>query len=353
MAGADSGRTLICGIVFLDIISYSKQPVSRQVLLKAAFNRDIADALRGVPSAERVILDTGDGASICFMGDPEIALTCAMVIRDAFLRDGAADLPELKVRIGIHLGPIKEVLDINGQRNILGDGINVAQRVMSFAEPGQILVSRAYFEAVGCMTPEYARLFHLVGTRADKHARDHVVYEVALNASRPPAFLPSSRLPAPATPTPHDARVDWADAIEPIRRELAEHVGPLAALLVTRALPLATDASHLRKLLSDQIDDPAARARFVGRVAAPAAGGAALAAEACVAAAELDVAQPVLHLAAIERALARVIGPLSALLVRRETPGARSDEALAAALARHIDQAEDRERFLAEVRSLG
>jgi hypothetical protein len=81
--------------------------------------------------------------------------------------------------LGINLGPVKLVQDINGQRNLIGDGINVAQRVMSFAKPGQVLVSRSYFEVISRLSQEYAKLFHYEGSRADKHVREHQVYSVS------------------------------------------------------------------------------------------------------------------------------------------------------------------------------
>ncbi len=56
--------------------------------------------------------------------------------------------PDDNVRMGINLGPVKLVKDINGHPNIIGDGINVAQRIMSFARPGQIVVSRSYYDVV-------------------------------------------------------------------------------------------------------------------------------------------------------------------------------------------------------------
>jgi hypothetical protein len=82
------------------------------------------------------------------------------------------------MRLGINLGPVKLVKDINGQPNIIGDGINVAQRVMSFSEPGQVLVSRSFYEVVSCMSEEYTKLFQYEGSRTDKHVREHEVYAV-------------------------------------------------------------------------------------------------------------------------------------------------------------------------------
>jgi hypothetical protein len=62
--------------------------------------------------------------------------------------------------------------------NIIGDGINVAQRVMSFARPGQLLVSRSFYEVVSCLSRDYLNLFRHEGSRTDKHVREHEVYSV-------------------------------------------------------------------------------------------------------------------------------------------------------------------------------
>src|SRR3954463_14722750 len=165
-----SGRTLVCSVLFLDIVEYSKKPVSDQLQLKQEFNRLLSKALEQVPQRDRIILDTGDGAAVTFMGDPEDALFASMAVRDTA---GA-----LTVRLGVNLGPVRLVKDLNGQMNIIGDGINVAQRVMSFSQPGQLLVSRSFYEVVSCLSRDYANLFHHEGARTDKHVREHDVYSV-------------------------------------------------------------------------------------------------------------------------------------------------------------------------------
>src|ERR687884_1470573 len=166
----NAGRTLVCSVLFLDIVEYSKKPVAEQLQLKQEFNRVLTKSLEQVPPRDRIILDTGDGAAVTFMGDPEDALFAAMA-----MRDGAG---ALAVRLGVNLGPVRLVKDLNGQLNIIGDGINVAQRVMSFSRPGQLLVSRSFYEVVSCLSRDYANLFHHEGSRTDKHVRDHEVYSV-------------------------------------------------------------------------------------------------------------------------------------------------------------------------------
>ena len=81
-------------------------------------------------------------------------------------RDRSPEQHGLRLRIGINLGPVRVVKRHQRARNVIGDGINVAQRVMSFAEPNQILVSRSYYEVVSRLAPEYAQLFQYVGSTA-------------------------------------------------------------------------------------------------------------------------------------------------------------------------------------------
>jgi len=173
-----SNKTIICSVFFLDIIEYSKKSVSAQISLKERFNAFLSIAIRDVPVGDRIILDTGDGAAISFLGDISDALHAALSMRSSLLNEGLRMEPPLQVRMGINLGPVRLVKDINGQPNIVGDGINVAQRVMGFADSVQILVSRSYFDAVSRLSQDYAGMFHYQGSRTDKHVREHEVYAI-------------------------------------------------------------------------------------------------------------------------------------------------------------------------------
>lgn len=171
-------KTIMCSVLFLDIVEYSKKTVSGQIALKDDFNSLLSTSIHDVPLDDRIILDTGDGAAVSFLGDVEDALKVALRFRQGLLNMGA-DVPfPLRVRMGVNLGPVRLVKDINGQPNIVGDGINVAQRVMGFANDGQVLVSRSYFDAVSRLSSDYANLFHHEGSRTDKHVREHEVYAI-------------------------------------------------------------------------------------------------------------------------------------------------------------------------------
>jgi len=202
-----ANRTFICSVVFIDLVGYSKKTVTEQIRLKTSLTNNLSEAIKDIPVNDRIILDTGDGAAITFMGDPEDALCASMAMRDL-----AGTVP---VRAGVNLGPVRLVKDLNGQMNIIGDGINVAQRVMSFARPGQLLVSRSFYEVVSCLSRDYASLFRHEGSRTDKHVRAHEVYAVVGATPSPPPCSPtigeirvlgrclpaaSGPLPAPSLP---------------------------------------------------------------------------------------------------------------------------------------------------------
>ncbi|HEU4709237.1 MAG TPA: adenylate/guanylate cyclase domain-containing protein, partial [Methylophilaceae bacterium] len=171
-------KTSICSVVFLDIVNQSKKPVAEQIRDKELFNGFINEAIKDVAQNDRILLDTGDGAAIALLGAPEEALFVAMTIRDSILKFNKENDHKLLVRTGINLGPVRVVSDINGRPNILGDGINVAERVMSFAEPNQILVSRSYYEITSRLTEEITGMFAYFGIKQDKHIREHEVYMI-------------------------------------------------------------------------------------------------------------------------------------------------------------------------------
>lgn len=225
-------RTLICSVLFLDIVGYSQKAVAEQIALKDRLNTLLSEALRGVALNDRIILDTGDGAAISFIGDPEDALYVATALRDAIRAQAASGL---STRMGINVGPVRLVKDINGRPNVIGDGINVAQRVMTFAAPGQVLVSRSYYEVVSRLAEESARLFSSEGARTDKDKREHEVYAVgagqpARRRAEPDADV-RRETPAPPPPVPGTA----TQSVRAVARSIAARP-PLATTLAVASI---------------------------------------------------------------------------------------------------------------------
>ncbi len=252
MVTHQTNRTFICSTVFVDLVEYSKKSVSEQLALKDRFTSLLAEALEGIDVNERIILDTGDGAAMSFLGDPENALFVGMSLRQAFRSLDASDpVATAPIRIGINLGPVKLVKDINGHPNIVGDGINVAQRIMSFADNGQILVSRSFHDVVSCLSDDYAAIFKFEGSRTDKHVRDHEVYavgdsEAALSRAKhgvaqraaPPQPVPKAKAPAAAGGSAQQRALAAATAFLHDRRKVTITGGALGALIVALAVVL-------------------------------------------------------------------------------------------------------------------
>lgn len=178
-----TGRTFICSVVFVDLVEYSKKSVAEQILLKETCNALIAEAIDAVPPDARIVLDTGDGAAITFLGDPEDALFVALKLRDSIeeaLTSHSIGIGRHKanghIRVGVNLGPVKIATNVNGGANIVGDGIAVAERIMGFALPGHMLVSRSFYEMVSRLSDDYGSLFRPDGQRTDPNGRVHELY---------------------------------------------------------------------------------------------------------------------------------------------------------------------------------
>ena len=178
----DVHKTIVCSIICWDIIGYSKKTDAEQLALKSYFNDLINDALLNTLIDDRIILDTGDGAAIAYFGSPEDALFIAVKIQGIILETNGESLLPLELRVGINLGSVRIVYDINGRTNIIGDGINVGRSIMNFAKLNEILVSRSYYEATCRLTKELSEMFNHSVVLSDEQKREHEVYSLCLRA---------------------------------------------------------------------------------------------------------------------------------------------------------------------------
>lgn len=250
-------RTFISSVLFLDIVGYSKLPVAEQIRIKEQFNSLVSHLITDIPEPDRIVLDTGDGAALSFLGDPEDALFVAVKLRDAIKEKQEHEFPDLHLRMGINLGPVKLLKDINGRPNLIGDGINVAQRVMNFAQPDQILVSRSFYDVVSCLSDEYRDLFADRGTHTDKHVREHELYEIGfVDPDRSVTLTERMQVLETRTRIPED-QLAFLEA------ELQPHIGDHAHVLVQANALGAADFASLRNTLATYIAEPAAREAFL------------------------------------------------------------------------------------------
>src|SRR5215468_5342201 len=127
-------------VLFIDIVGYSKLLISEQSEQLETLKRIVRGTEQfqlAETEGKLLRLPTGDGGALVFRNSPEAPVRCALEISKELKKH-----PELRVRMGIHSGPVNEVVDLNEKANIAGAGINVAQRVMDCGDAGHILLSR-------------------------------------------------------------------------------------------------------------------------------------------------------------------------------------------------------------------
>jgi TolB-like protein/Tfp pilus assembly protein PilF len=130
----------IAYVLFIDIVGYSKLVTHEQRRLLDVLNQIVRETehFRSAEAKSRLItVPTGDGMALVFYNTPEAPVECALEVSSA-----ASEHPELKLRMGIHSGPVSGVVDVSGRSNIAGAGINIAQRVMDCGDAGHVLISK-------------------------------------------------------------------------------------------------------------------------------------------------------------------------------------------------------------------
>src|SRR6478672_654815 len=153
-------------VLFIDIVGYSKLLIteqSDQLETLKQIVRGTEQFKKAEAEGKLLRLPTGDGGALVFRNSPEAPVLCALEISNALKSH-----PELKVRMGIHSGPVSEITDLNEQANIAGAGINIAQRVMDCGDAGHILLSKHVAEDLE-QYPQWRSLLHHLGEGEVKH----------------------------------------------------------------------------------------------------------------------------------------------------------------------------------------
>ena len=153
-------------VLFIDIVGYSKLLIGEQSELIRELKEVVAtsEQVRVAEEQGRLVsLPTGDGVALVFRDAAETPAQCALEIAHAVKK-----YPKLRLRMGIHSGPVNVITDVNNRANVAGAGINLAQRVMDCGDAGHILVSKHVAEDL----EHYARwrpYLHELGEYEVKH----------------------------------------------------------------------------------------------------------------------------------------------------------------------------------------
>src|ERR1700680_1814963 len=193
----------IAHVLFIDIVGYSKLSINDQ---RAAIN-ELTQAVRtseqfqnAEAGARLIKIPTVDGMALVFYKSPEEPVECALEISRALKE-------HLALRMGVHSGPVSGVIDVNGQANLAGAGLNMAQRVMDCGDAGHILVSKRAADDLG-EYEQWRPLLHDLGSCEVKHgARVSIVNLYADHVGNPQLPKKFQVL------RKHSARMRWAATI--------------------------------------------------------------------------------------------------------------------------------------------
>lgn len=130
----------IAHLLLIDVVGYSNLLVNEQIEFLQQLNQIVrsTESFRTAETTGRLVrLPTGDGMALIFFRSPEEPARCALEISRSL-----QDHPHIRVRMGVHSGPVHQTTDVNDRSNVAGAGINVAQRIMDCGDAGHILLSK-------------------------------------------------------------------------------------------------------------------------------------------------------------------------------------------------------------------
>ena len=137
----------IAHVLFIDIVGYSKLSINdhRAAIDELTQAVRASEQFQNAEAAARLIkIPTGDGMALVFYKSPEEPVECALEISRALKENS-----KIKLRMGAHSGPVSGVIDVNGQANLAGAGLNMARRVMDCGDAGHILLSKRVADDLG------------------------------------------------------------------------------------------------------------------------------------------------------------------------------------------------------------
>ena len=139
-AAKETSQMQTAHVLFMDVVGYSTLLVNEQREVLQQLNevvRKTPQFAKSDAGGKLIRIPSGDGMALVFFQSPEEPVHCAMEIARALKNH-----PQVRVRMGVHSGPVNQVTDVNDRVNVAGAGINFAQRVMDCADAGHILISK-------------------------------------------------------------------------------------------------------------------------------------------------------------------------------------------------------------------
>ena len=158
----------IAHVLSIDLVGYSLLLITDQTRVMselASLVKNTEQFRRADAQGRLVRIPTGDGMSLVFFDDPQAPIECATEIAAALKSH-----PDIRLRMGIHSGPVNEVIDVSDRSNLAGAGMDMAQRVMDCGDAGHILLSKHVADDLAPF-PRWNPHLHPLGECEVKHGR--------------------------------------------------------------------------------------------------------------------------------------------------------------------------------------
>ncbi len=194
-------------VLLIDIVGYSKLLINQQGELLQTLKQLVQEStvVRSAKDERNLIrLATGDGMALVFRDDLEAPVKCALQLSSALRQH-----PELPLRMGIHSGPIREVLDVNERANVTGAGIDVAQRVMDCGDAGHILLSKRVADDLAPY-PRWNPHLRDLGEAEVKHGVRVHLFNLCTNEAGNPALPSKWKTKVDLPSSASHSRLRWA-----------------------------------------------------------------------------------------------------------------------------------------------
>jgi class 3 adenylate cyclase len=168
-----SHDTEIASVLFVDMVRFTDHSMERQNALLSVLQRIVKESEKAVLARapdELITITTGDGMALVFFRGPVLPAMCALEIAGALRQ-----YPEISVRMGVNMGLVYRHLNIKEQVDVVGGGINTAQRIMDCGDAGHILVSYCIAEVLAQLDTGWHECLRDLGVHEVKNgARVHL-----------------------------------------------------------------------------------------------------------------------------------------------------------------------------------
>lgn len=175
--------------IFLDIVGLSnpaldtEEQVNKINILNATINE--CPSFKNTPKEKRIILPTGDGVAIGFKENFFLSLDLAKELHEKLneYNSGRQWLRQILLHTGLHSDRVFKFTDLEGKENVWGEGIIKAQRIMSKAPAGFVLLSEDIGKKLSS-SKKYKEIIYHAGYIQLKYQRIFVWYAYDDNFGR-------------------------------------------------------------------------------------------------------------------------------------------------------------------------